>query len=390
VKEGAEEECFFLLHDRLNIRPCLAVSVFLPPCGRGCICIESTSEANVVELCRDLSSIPVPLDILFVPAEKRVDWIEWRYTSSPIKSPSWVRLKTTSELKVLLENDRKFDKRLIRYAKDLAYVQGRMENGLLLICLVPRLLLPIERDVSVDEKEEGERKPHRRRRVPRLLHPKMLGDPKEAMDRAHALDPSVWWAPNRTYELERIIPGVYELAKPKSKRTLRGGDLYMPPFAYYTMPVAGVHAAGVVPRLSELRLFAEGMALGVEELNFPAPDAEFIRWTYENHLAVPVEIGQKVEARLNTGMIRGVIEDIRFDQVVVRERETQQEVEVPVRLVRRFYDVGDEVKVVKAPSTSNMDREGSVVNTIDDHIEVFDFRTNEQVGIVHINRNCVN
>ncbi len=386
MKEGAEEECFFLLHERLIVRPCLAVSVFLPPLCRGCICVESTSEGNVVELCRDLSTIPVPLDILFVPAEKRVDWIDWRHTSSPIKSPSWVRLKRTSELKHLLENDREFDKRLVRYAKDLAYVQGRMENGLLLICLIPRLLLPIERDVSVDEKEGGEQKPRRRKRDRRLLHPKMLGDPKEGMDVAHPLDPNVWWAPKRTYELEQIVPGVYELAKPKSKRTLRGGDLYMPPFAYYTMPVAGVHTTGVVPRLSELRLFAEGMAIGVEELNFPAPDAEFIRWTYENHLAAPVEIGQKVETNLKRRMIRGVIEDIWFEQVVVRERETEEEVEVEARLVRRYYDVGDWVKVVKA---SNMDREGSVVKTIDDHLDVFDHRANEQVGIIHINKNVI-
>jgi len=297
-----------------------------------------------------------------------------------------VRLKRTSELKHLLENDREFDKRLVRYAKDLAYVQGRMENGLLLICLVPRLLLPIERDVSVDEKEGGEQKPCRRKRDRRLLHPKMLGDPKEGMDVAHPLDPNVWWAPKRTYELEQIVPGVYELAKPKSKRTLRGGDLYMPPFAYYTMPVAGVHTTGVVPRLSELRLFAEGMAIGVEELNFPAPDAEFIRWTYENHLAAPVEIGQKVETNLKRQMIRGVIEDIWFEQVVVRERETEEEVEVEARLVRRYYDVGDWVKVVKA---SNMDREGSVVKTIDDHLDVFDHRANEQVGIIHINKNVI-
>ena len=340
----------------------------------------------MVELCRDLSTIPVPLDILFVPAEKRVEWIDWHYTSSPIKSPSWVRLKRKSELKDLLQTDRKFDKRLIRYAKDLAYVEGRMENGLLLICLVPRLLPPIERDVSVDENEGGEIKRRRRKRVPRLLHPKVLGDPKEAMDLAHPLDANVWWVPKRTYELEQIVPGVYELAKPKSKRTLRGGDLYMPPFAYYTIPVAGVHATGVVPRLSELRIFAEGMAIGVEELKFPAPDAEFIRWAYENHLAAPVEIGQKVEASLTTGMIRGVIEDIRFEKVVVRERESEAEVEVEARLVRRFYDVGDWVKVLKG---SNMGREGCVVNTINDHIDVLDHSANEEVGIFHMNMNCM-
>jgi hypothetical protein len=383
-KEGTEEESFFLLHERLKVRPQWAISVFLPPCARGWICVESTSRANVEELCLNLSTIPHPVEILFVPAEKRVEWIDWHYTASPVKSPSWVRLKRTSDLKDMLDKDRQFDKRLIRYANDLAYVQGRLENGLLLICLVPHLLPPIEKDASVDEKEGAEKK-KRRKRVTRLLHPKALAGPKEAMNIGHPLDPKVWWVPKRVYELERIAPGVYELAKPKSKRTLRGGDLYMPPFAYYTMPVAGVHAAGVVPRLAELRLFAEGMAIGGKQLKFPAPDAEFIRWSYENHLAAPVEIGQKVEASLKTGMIRGFVEDIRFEQVVMRVELTEEEVEVEVRHVRRIYDVGDRVKVVNG---SNIDREGWVVNTIDDHIDILDHRKNEQVGTVYMKTMC--
>ena len=302
----------------------------------------------------------------------------WHHTASPIKSPSWVRLKKISELRELLVKDRQFDKRLLRYANDLAYVQGELKNGLLLICLVPRLLVPIDGGMSVDEKEGGQKKRRRRKRVHRLLHPKTL-DPKEAMKIAHPLDPNVWWFPDRMYDLERIVRGVYELAKPKSRRTLRGSDLLMPPFAYYTMPLGGIRAAGVVPRLAELRFFAEGMAIGAQQLKFRAPDAEFIRWTYENHLAAPIEIGQKVEARLKTGTIRGVVEDTQFEQVMVRMREPEEEIEVEARHVRRFYDVGDRVKVIKA---SNIDREGLVVNTMDDHLDVFDTKKKEQAGVV--------
>lgn len=384
-KEGAEEESFFLLHERLRGQPEWAFSVFLPPCSRGWILVESTSQATVTKLCFNLSTFPRPLNVLFVPAEERVQWIDWHYTASSIESPSWVRLKRTSELQDLIQKDLEFDERLLSYANDLAYVQGISEDGLLQICLVPRLLLPVEKDASVDEKEGADKlKRPRRKRVPRLLHPKALGDPKEAADIAHSLDPNVWWAPKRTYELERmrIVPGVYELARPKSKMTLMGGDPYMFPFAYFTMPVGGIHAVGVVPKLAELRLFAEGMAIGAKELKFPAPDAEFIRWTYENHLAAPIEIGQKVEASLKTGTIRGVVKDIRFEQVVVRMEETEEEIEVEARRARRFYDVGDRVQVVKA---SNLDREGWVVNMIDDHLDVFDHRVNEPVGTVHMN-----
>ncbi|KAF8346789.1 hypothetical protein F5887DRAFT_1072882 [Amanita rubescens] len=382
VWEGAEEECFFLLHRRLQAHSDWAVSVFLPPNGRRrqWICVESTSRENVERLCLNLSTIPHPLEILFVPAEQRVEWIDWHYMSSPIKSPSWVRLKRMSELQDLVERDLEFDERLLRYANDLAYVKKTLETGFLLICLVPRLLPPIERDMSV-EKEQGEKERQRRKRVPRLLHPKALGGAKETMDIAHPLDPNVWWVPKRIYELDRVArsPGVYKLAKPKSKKTLRGGDCYMPPFAYYPIPVEGVHAAGVVPRLAELRLFTEGMTIGAKELKFQAPDAEFIRWTYENHQAAPVEIGQKVEANLKTGMIRAVVEGIRFEQVIVRMMETEEEIEVEASHVRRHYDVGDWVKV--NASTWNLGREGCVTNTIDDHIDVFDHRTNEEFAV---------
>ena len=377
-KEGYEEESLFLLHERLEVQAHLAVSVFIPQCSRGWISVESTGRENVEKLCINLSTFPHPLEIGFVPVEERVDLMAWHHTASPINSPSWVRLKRLSELRELLEKDRQFDKRLLRYANDLAYVQGKLKNGLLLICLVPRLLVPIDGGMSVDEKEGGQKKRRRRKRVHRLLHPKML-DPKEAKKIAHPLDPNVWWFPDRTYDLERIVRGVYELAKPKSRRTLRGGDLLMPPFAYYTMPLGGIRTAGVVPRLAELRFFAEGMAIGAQQLKFRAPDAEFIRWTYENHLAAPIEIGQKVEARLKTGTIRGVVEDTRFEQVMVRMREPEEEIEVEARHVRRFYDVGDRVKVIKA---SNIDREGLVVNTIDDHLDVFDTKKKEQAGVV--------
>ena len=247
----------------------------------------------------------------------------------------------------------------------------------------------------------------------RMVDPKDLGIPwgpdvasREAMRIAHMFDPTVWWHPNIRYSLQNIEAGVYRLTKINrhGERAVKGVDDFVPPFAFYKVPHATLRAERAVPKLDELKLFAEGMAVGGEQLCLSTPDPDFMRWTYENHIAAGVEIGQKVEAKVEGGMIRGIIDDIFLDEVTLRINHTE-EMGVDVRWVRRFYEEGDTVKVVKIsyPNcedklgkrvkvvkathlnredevASHLNREGWVVGIREGEIEVFDRNANEHVG----------
>ena len=150
----------------------------------------------------------------------------------------------------------------------------------------------------------------------------------------------------------------------------------MPPFVFYSVPLAALQYERAVPKLNELRLFGEGMATCRPQFDFRGPDRDFLQWTYDNHIAACVEIGQKVEAQVGGGMTRGVIEDIFLEEVTLRINDTEV-MGVDVHGVRRFYEVGDAVKVVKA---SNLNREGWVVHIGEGEIEVFDRNAKEHVG----------
>ncbi|KAF8339365.1 hypothetical protein F5887DRAFT_1077402 [Amanita rubescens] len=379
IWEGTGEESLFVLSDRLKARPNLAISVFWPPGSGTWIFVEASKRENVQDLCNHLSTMPHPLKIEFVPVEERVRSLDWHHQPTPaVTSPSWARLKRKCELKDLLRIEPHFDKRLIKYGKDLAYVCGWLTESLVLICLVPRLLVPIDSGASLEPRQGEEHKRPRKKRLPRLLHPKLLGDPQEALDIMHIIEPNVWWVPKKRYELERVVSGVYQLARRGWKKCVRGGDNFMPPFAYYSVPPAALRSASVVPKLGELKLFGEGMAIGAQQLGFSAPHPDFLRWSYENHFAAPLDMGQKVEAKLIGGMIQGVIEDIRHDEVVVRTQDTREEHEVHLHSVRRFYEVGDKVKVVKS---APVDSEGWVIGVQDDLVNVFDRRRKEEFQV---------
>ena len=374
IKNGMVEETLWAMHDRLRERPQLALSVFMPPQSDNWICIESTSHKNVVELCVDLSTVYQPPNVLFVPVDQRVQWITWCPTTPRIKSPSWVRIKKRSELRDLLDKDHNIDQRLLKYANDLAYVHEAFNESKVLIYLVPRLLVEVGRQGSTDYRDE--QKKLRRQQLPRLLHPNTISEPTPGTETTHPLHPTVWWNPKCFYDLVAIKPGVCQLANPKThKRTIDGDDL-VPPFAIFYVPVSALQSSDVVPRLKELNLFAEGMTIGAKEMKLDFPHTEFFRWTYENDVAAPVQIGNKVEVKSNTGITQGVIRDIHFDKVIVRTIETGEEFEVDIRSVRRFYQLGDRVKVVRS---SMINQQGLVIGVQDDQIEVFDQDRKEPV-----------
>ena len=376
LQDGTGEESLFLLLDRLMARPNLAISVFWPPASRNWVFVEARKEEDVQDLCSHLSTFPHPLKIEFIPIEERVRSLSWQPPTPPtLSSPSWVRLKRKCELKHLLQVDPDVDKRLIKYGKDLAYVSGWLTEKLVLICLVPRLWVPIDSGASVEPRQGEENKRPRKKCLPRLLHPILVADPL-ALDTIHQIDPNVWWVPKNRYELEKLVSRVYQLARLGWKKCVKGGDNFMPPFAYFCLPPTALQSVGVVPKLGELKVFGEGMAIGAQQLRFPAPHPDFLRWSYEIHIAAPLDVGQKVEAKLIRGMIQGVIEDIRHDEVVVRTQDTREKHEVHVHSVRRRYEVGDTVKVVKSLP---LDSEGWVLGVQDDLVQVFDRRRKEEV-----------
>lgn len=341
------------MHNRLMNRPRLAASILLPPSGRRWIAVESASHKNVVELCINLSTIHHPLEIELVPVEDRLAWLNWQQTK--LNLPAWVRVKRRSILKGL-----KADKKLIKYAGDLAWVKREYENSKATICLVPRLQVTIERDG----------KKRRRKRLPRLLHPKAIGEPEETVDVSRPIDPNVWWCPEGSHELESVEHGIYRLAKEKNP-----DDLCLP-FAIFEVSVELLEAEAA-PSLNEMRVFTEGMAVGSDELGFKAPSRDFVRWTYDSYIAAPLEPGHKVELLLGgQEMVRGVVEDIIFEQVDVRVDGTREIISAKAMSVRRLYEVGDAVRVIKS---TNQDREGWVLDIKEDVVDVFDRHTKDAV-----------
>ena len=145
------------------------------------------------------------------------------------------------------------------------------------------------------------------------------------------MKPGMWWHSQKGVELEDI-EGLrfYTFAKgPK-------GDTYMPPFAILFVPILALHVAGVVPKLSKLRVFYEGMAIGLCELEFPAPSPDFMWWSYERYVAAPLEVGNYVEVKMESGWVRGRIVDGQFNELVVRveDHEDLDIIEVPAHNVR--------------------------------------------------------
>jgi hypothetical protein len=374
LKDGTEEQSFYLLNERLQAWPHLALAVFLPQGGQKWICVESVCRAYVEKLCVHLSTFPHPLQIFLIPVEERLTWLKWQHQGQRITFPAWGRLKRRSKLKELLSKDSKMDKRILKYANDLVYIDGTTESTVFL-CIVPRLPVPIL---------NGEDKPNTRKKTKlkqRLLQP-LLGDPvlaRQAPPAAHMMDPTVWWHPNIRYDLEAIRFLVYRLTKPDShgRRPVKGGDDFVLPFAIYEVPHAVLRSERAVPKLNELNMFAEGMTIGGQIFSFVNRDPSFIRWSYENHIAAPVEIGQKVEAKVEGGITRGTIDDIFLDEVTLRINNTEEMGGLDIRCVRRFYEVGDRVKVVKA---SNLVCEGWVVGIDEGRISVFDRNAKEHVG----------
>lgn len=135
--------------------------------------------------------------------------------------------------------------------------------------------------------------------MPQLLHPKMIGEREGDQGLPHPVEPGMWWHFGQHHQLETVAGGLYRFGKGKGPKL----DTYMPPFAILSVLVTALHVTGVVPQLSELNLFHEGMVIGMLHLDFPALPPEFIRWSYEHYVAAPLKIGNNVEVDMSLGFL---------------------------------------------------------------------------------------
>lgn len=156
------------------------------------------------------------------------------------------------------------------------------------------------------------------------------------------MKPDVWWDFGEQLELESVNRGLYKFAKgPKA-------DTYMLPFTISSVPILALQVAGIVPKLSELRVFHKGMAVGSCKLELIGPTPDFMWWTYECYVAAPLEVGNYVKVKMEPRRVQGVIVDAQFDELAVHmeDHEDLDIIDAPAHNVRRYYRIGDMVKVI--------------------------------------------
>jgi hypothetical protein len=90
-------------------------------------------------------------------------YLQWGPMHPRVEPTSWVRLKG---LLVLKESN--VEKNLWKYAGDLAFVLDMPSVSTACLCLVPRLSVRIEGAGQNNKKTKS-------KRLPRLLHPKVVG-----------------------------------------------------------------------------------------------------------------------------------------------------------------------------------------------------------------------
>jgi hypothetical protein len=316
---------------------------------------------NVHDLCVNLFTIPHPLEISLILVEEQIKFLQWGPTYPHVQPTSWARLKKLPKLK-----DLNMAKNVWKYAGDLAFVLDMPSTSTARVCLVPWLSVRIEGKGEKNQKCKS-------KRLPQLLHPKTIGQRPKDWDIPHPMRLDVWWDFGERLELEGVKEGLYKFAKGPN------GDTYMLPFAISSVPILALQVAGVVPKLSELRVFHEGMAVGSCQLEFLGLTPDFMQWTYERYVVAPLEVGNHVKVKMGSRWVRGMIMDARFDEYVMRVEghEDLDDMDVPGHNVRWYYRIGDAVKVIQASNICREDfvgREGFVFNVNAELVEVLDYK----------------
>ncbi|KAM6498973.1 hypothetical protein JOM56_006921 [Amanita muscaria] len=134
VHESDQTHALWVIHDRLEITPHLAISASSSLYYRGWIAIESTSIAAVNELCQNVSAIPQPPRIEFISPDERIECLRVPYDRPRTDCPGWARVKSRAVLHQL-----GVDERLTRFSKDLVLIHNAASYPLVDFFAVPRL-----------------------------------------------------------------------------------------------------------------------------------------------------------------------------------------------------------------------------------------------------------
>ncbi|KAM6489698.1 hypothetical protein JOM56_014869 [Amanita muscaria] len=373
VHETEPHYTYDVLTQQLLKRPNWAISIISTPWCAGWIAVEAWSAETMQELCRNVSTIPQPPRVDFVLIEDRISWL-YPNTGAPSKPscPSWARIRSRS----VLQEQPNVNRLLLKYAGDLALLTGIKDFPLVDIMMVPRL--PVKQKSSSKQKFK---------RVPRLIFDDiLLNDP--TMESLQAIPPNTIWFPPKNYTIKWIGErgALYHI------RGLRVKEAFWNSFTWF----GKVHIDSLVldkpnPMFAEINLFSWGFVMQ------EAPYIQgFLRHSYEIFTRAPLAVGHRVsveptrcapddilifpDVSMPAEKV-GTVTDIHFDTVSVQDLTTGLIEEIPVRDLRRMFNIGDTVKAHSPASLHHPNLEGWVVNTDEDVVTVVHGKTKEQVSV---------
>ncbi|KAM6492272.1 hypothetical protein JOM56_011996 [Amanita muscaria] len=373
VHETEPNYTYDVLTQQLLKCPKWAISIISTPWCPGWIAVEAWSAETVQELCWNVSTIPQPPRVEFVPIDDRVSWL-YPNTGAPSKPscPSWACIPSRS----ILREQPNVNCLLLKYTGDLALLTGIKDFPHVDIMMVPRL--PVKQISSSKQKFK---------RVPCLIFDdKLLNNP--TMESLQAIPPNTIWFPPKNY----TIKWIGERGALYNIHGLRVKEAFWNSFTWF----GKVHIDSLVldkpnPMFAEINLFSWGFVMQ------EAPYIQgFLRHSYEIFTRAPLAVGHRVSVEPTRcapddvlifpdismpAEKVGTVTDIHFDTVSVQDSTTGVIEEIPVRDLRRIFNIGDTVKAHSPVSLHHPNLEGWVVNTDKDVVTVVHGKTKEQVSV---------
>ncbi|KAM6491817.1 hypothetical protein JOM56_012676 [Amanita muscaria] len=338
VHESDQTHALWVIHDRLEITPHLAISASSSPYYRGWIAIESTSIAAVNELCQNVSAIPQPPRIEFISPDERIECLRVPYDRPRTDCPGWARVK---------------------FSKDLVLIHNTASYPLVDFFAVPRL--PVRQDPLSKKKT----------RAPRLLLP-LLFDQLCQKTHEGLFPRNVFWYPdNRGLVLEKQSTGITQL---RGLRVMESFE-FLPPFCLFCdIPIEAL-SFDIKPTYSELHLFSEGFeSASNHSFKMTVSTKEFMQLSWEKYIRAPLEVGHRVRVSIQQQRIEATVVEVSYDYIVVDDN-TSPGVQHLLHSdeAKRIFTIGDTVKVYASPSHHG--RQGWVINVQDEDVAVVDFET---------------
>ncbi|KAM6499048.1 hypothetical protein JOM56_004556 [Amanita muscaria] len=354
VHESDQTHALWVIHDRLEKTPHLAISASSSPHNRGWIAIESTSIAAVEKLCQTVSAIPQPPRIEFVSPDERIECLRVPNNRPHTDCPGWARVKSRAVLHQL-----GVDERLAKFSKDLVLVHNAASYPLVDLFVIPRL--PVRLGPS-----------SKKTRVPRLLLPLLF---QQVYQKTYAdLYPrNIFWYPDKAgLVLEKQTGGIAQL------RGLRVTESFLPPFCVFCdIPIEALNF-NIKATYSELQIFSEGFeSVSNHSFKMTVSTKEFMQLSWEKHVRAPLEVGHRIRASIQQQQIEATVVEVSYNHVVVNDNASTVQYTLPSDEAKRIFITGDTVKVYVSPSYHG--RQGWVLCVQDEDVTVVDVETKTDV-----------